>query len=174
MMSRRTPYRGFLLVEMVVYTAVAAVLLTVIATCVVAMMRARQKDVAIQEVESQGLEAMLVMTTALKNGQTVVTPSTSAFATTLSVSTSTASVSPMVFSLSNKALVETDGAGASVPLTSKRVVVSNLSFANYATSTTYGSVRIQFTLGYASTTSRFDTNYSQTFYGTGSIHRPPQ
>ncbi len=161
--------KGFTFIELLVYIAIITVLLTMIISLYFALARSRQKQQSTMEVEQQGYAAMSILTQTIRNAQTVSTPSPTASSSSLALVTYTASTSPTVFRLTASSLEITEGSSTPVWLTSPQVVVSNLLFLNLAASTTEGSVRIQFTISHATTSDRYDTNYSTTFYGTATV-----
>ena len=163
---------GFTLIELLIYIAISTMLLGTVVSLFFTFGRARSKQQAVSEVESQGASAMNLITQTVRNTEAVLTPSTSATTTSLSVSTAIFSTTPSVFDLANKTLRLTEGISAPINLTNSQVVVTNLSFQNLKGPFTSDSVRIQFTISYATTSnSRFDQNYSATFYDTATLRQ---
>jgi hypothetical protein len=62
-----------------------------------------------------------------------------------------------------------EGAGAYVALNNSKVVVSNLSFTNLASSGAPGTVQVQFTLSRVNNNNRYEYDYSKTFTATATI-----
>ncbi|HEV7449316.1 MAG TPA: prepilin-type N-terminal cleavage/methylation domain-containing protein [Candidatus Paceibacterota bacterium] len=166
--------RGFTLVEVIIYIAVAAVLLALVMTFYGALQSARIKEQAINEVETQGAVAMTLMTQTVRNAKLITAPATSTSASSLSLTTYLSSTTPTVFDLSSSALRIKEGVGTVIALTNSQVVVSNLSFQNLSWTSTSGSIKIQFTIDYASTTKQSNTIYGKTFYGSATIRRLQQ
>jgi len=165
---------GFTLIELLIYMAITTLLLGTVMSLFVTFGHARAKQQAIAEVEAQGAAAMALMTQSVRNASTIGTPTDSATTTTLSINTYLASTTPTVFDITGGALRITEGVNAPTLLTNAQVVVSNLAFVNLGRPTTAGSVKIQFTLTYATTTGRFDQTYAQTFYGSATVRHISQ
>jgi len=166
--------RGFTLIEVVIYTAIAVVLLALVMTLYGALQSARIKEQAIAEVEMEGDTAMTLITQTVRNAKLVNAPATSTSASSLSLITYLSSTTPTVFDLSSSTLRIKEGTGAATALTNSQVVVSNLSFQNLSWPGTSGSIKIQFTLDYASTTGQSNTTYGKTFYGSATLLRLQQ
>lgn len=159
---------GFTFIELLMYIAVVGILLTMVISLFFALARARTKAQSVVEVEQQGYTAMTLMTQTIRNAQGIIAPSPGATSSTTALSTYTASTSPTLFSLASSTLYSTEGSSSPIALTNTQVAVSNLSFQNLAASSTHGSIKIQFTLSHASS-SRSETNYSATFFGSASV-----
>ncbi|MEI7719737.1 MAG: prepilin-type N-terminal cleavage/methylation domain-containing protein [bacterium] len=168
--TKKSAQSGFTLIELLIYVVITSMLFGTVITVLLTFTHARAKQQAIIEVESQGDAAMTLLTQTVRNANAVTTPSSSATTTTLSVTTYLASTTPTVFDLAGGALRITEGTNAAISLTNDQIIVSNLAFLNLARPNTNGSVKIQFTVTYATTTNRFDQNYSATFYGTATVH----
>ncbi len=168
-MSHYLTRRGFTFIELLLYVAIVALLLVMVINLFFGLGHARMKQQTVAEVEQQGYAAVAQMTQAIRNAKTVSSPTASTASSSLTLSTYTATTSPTTFDLASSSLRVTEGTSTSVYLTSPQVVVTNLSFTNLTASTTEGSVRIQFTISHATSSSRYDSNYSTTFYATASV-----
>ena len=165
---------GFTLIELLIYMVIVSMLFGSVVSLFLVFTHARAKQQAIAEVETQGSATLALMTQTIRNANTITTPANSATTTTLSVTTYLASTTPTVFDLAGGVLRITEGSNAPIPLTNSQVIISNLAFLNLARSGTYGSVKIQFTTTYATTSKRFDQNYAQTFYGSATVRHISQ
>lgn len=166
--------KGFTLVELVIAMAIGTVLLVLIVSLYFSIENARAKQQGIAEVETQGTESMSVITQAIRNAKFITTPATTTSATSLSLTTYTASTTPTLFTLASSTLLVTEGTNTATPLTAPQVILTGLSFQNLSPAGTSGSVKVQFTLSYASTTSQYKTSYSKTFYGSATVRRLQQ
>ena len=162
--------RGFTLVETVLYVSIACLLLLAISFFLSNMLQTRAKSVAIAEVEGQGVQVMQLMTQTVRNAALLNTPAASTSSTMLSVNTTSTTTSPTVFSLSGGVLQMKEGTTtATIPLTNGKVAASNLSFTNFGTASTSGSVRMQFTLTMTNFATTSGFSYTKTFIGTATV-----
>lgn len=159
--------RAFTLVELLVYLAIVSVLLVMVFSLFSSLTRARVRQQAIAEVEQQGYIAMTQITQAIRNAKFVSEPAPGALGQSLVLATYSPTSSTTTFILDGDALYSIDATGT-LPITNTQVLVRNVTFQNLAASTTNGSIKIQFTV-YHATTSRYETNYSATFYGSASV-----
>ena len=161
--------KGFTLVETILYISIASILLLTISFFLTNMLQTRSKGVAISEVEGQGMQAMQLMTQTVRNAALLNTPAPGVSSSTLSVNTTSATTSPTVFTLSGGVLQIKEDGVTSIPLTNSKVVASGLSFANFGTASTSGSVRIQFTLTMTNFATSSGFSYTKTFIGSATV-----
>jgi len=161
--------KGFTLVETILYISIASILLLTISFFLTNMLQTRSKGVAISEVEGQGMQVMQLMTETVRNATLLNTPAASTSSTTLSVNTTSATTSPTVFALSGGVLQIKEGTAAAIPLTNSKVIASGLSFTNFGTASTSGSVRMQFTLTMINFATSSGFSYVKTFIGTATV-----
>ncbi len=171
-MKKISSQKGFTLVELLLYVAIAGIILLTISLFLQTLLESRVKNQTIAEVEQQGLQAMQLITQTLRNAAVINSPSTGTGTTTLSVNTYTGANNPTVFDVSGGVLRVKEGAAAAIPLTNSRVTVSTLSFQNFSRSGTAGTIRIQFTLSYVNPSGRNEYSYSQIFYASASLRQP--
>jgi len=165
-METRSHQKGFTLIELVVYVAIMSALVTMVSGLYGMMGKAREKTALIAAVESQGSQAMHVITQTLRNSRVVSEPGGSVATSTLTITTYAASSTPTVFFTSSSVLYMTEGS-TTVPITGSGVVVTSIAFSNHTASSTNGSVKIVLSL--TSATSSKVTPYSATFYGSGTV-----
>ncbi len=168
-MARRfTNQRGFTLFELLIYIALASILIGAISTLLFITLNARVKNQTIGEVEQQGSLAMRMITQSIRNADAITSP-TSSSASTLVLDVVTVADDPTVFDLSGTTLEKTAGAAPAVTLTNNRVEVSDLTFTNISQSGAPGTIRIQFTMTHVNTSGRQEYSYAKTFYGTANL-----
>lgn len=163
---------GFSLVELLLYISILALILLSISAFLSTLITSRVKNQTISEVESQGLQAMHLITQTIRNSASITSPAQGASAANISLSTYTVGLNPTVFDVSGGALRISEGGGATVALTNSRVTVSELSFQNVARTNTPGSIRISFTISSVNSSGRNEYQFQKTFVATASLRQP--
>lgn len=146
MVQPTTQTRGFSLIETLLYVALAAGILFVVASFIISVLEVRVKTETIATVDQEGNHAVAIMTQTIRNAVAINTPATSTEGSVLSLNTGVAGNDPTVFQLAGGVITMTEGANSAVPLTSNLVVVSNLMFHNLSKPNTPGNVDISFTV----------------------------
>jgi type II secretory pathway pseudopilin PulG len=161
--------RGFTLLETLLYISLTALTILAVAYLFSLIFETRIKQKAISEVEQQGNLAIKMITQAIRNSKDfdTLTPGNSN-GLTLSVATENPNTNPTIFSLSNGALTISMGSGPARPLTSDRVIVSNLLFQNLGSPATTGTIQVRFTLNATNPSGKNEYNYQETFYASAS------
>jgi prepilin-type N-terminal cleavage/methylation domain-containing protein len=157
-------HRGFTLVELLLYVAIASMILLSVSFFLSALLGSRVKSQTVAEVDEQGLQAMQIMTQTVRNAAAVNSPATGASDTSLSVNTPVSANNPTVFDTANGAIRMKEGAATATPLINSRVAASNVSFSNLS-----GSIRIQFTLAAVDSSGRSENIYSKNFTGSATL-----
>lgn len=160
--------RGFTLFELLIYIALASILIGGISTLLFITLNARVKNQTIAEVEQQGSLAMRMITQSIRNADAILSPIAGS-AGTLILDVVGAVDDPTVYELSDTTLEITQGEGSAVALTNDRVSVSDLTFTLATQGSGSGTIRVQFTVSHVNTSGRQEYAYSQTFYGTANI-----
>ena len=169
MQSTRQSVAGFTIIELLLYLVIASTVLGAMTIFTATLLENRVKNQTIAEVEQQGAFAMAVMTTVLRNADTISAPATGASAAATTVTVSTGAKSPTVFDLSGGALRIKEGAGAATALTNARVTASGVTFQNLSRAATPGTLRIQFTLTAGSSSGRNEYAFQKTFIATATL-----
>ena len=165
--SSRIP--GFTLIEVLLYVSIAGILLTGITTFFLITVQARTKYQTISEVENQGSQVVNLIAQTIRNGTALTTPPANSSAASISITTAVASTTPTIFDLSGGTVRITEGANTAAPITSSRVIVSNLVFYNLTRTNAPSSIRFQFTLSSVNPANKNEYEFSQTFYGAASL-----
>ncbi len=161
--------QGFTLIEMLVYTAIFSVMIFALVAYMSTLSQSQIRNQAVLEVNDQGVQALRVITQNLRNATVINSPTLGTSANSLSVNTTSAGTTPTLFTLSGGILYLTQGTNAAVALTNNKVTVSNLSFSNVSRPSTFGTVKVSFTLTSITNSSKAEYNYSNTFYGSGTL-----
>jgi Tfp pilus assembly protein PilW len=163
--------KGFTLIELILYLGIAATTILAVSALLFAILQSQVKNQTVSEVNQQGMQVMQIITQTIRNAQGINSPSTGSSAASVSLDVVAGADDATVFDLSGGALRITEGAGSAVPLTSSDVVISSLTFQNLTRSGTFGTIRVQFTLTYASPEGRSEYNYSKSFVGSATLRQ---
>lgn len=161
--------QGFTLVELLLYTAIAASLLLVVSLFFSMLLETRVKQQAIAEVEEQGLAAMQQILQDARNAESILSPATSTAAGTLSLNMPGTAVNTVAYDSTGGALRVTRGTTSTMALTNARVSASDVAFTNLSRTGTRGTIRAEFTLQYAASTTRAAYIYNKRFIGSATI-----
>jgi len=162
--------RGFTLIEVVLYVAIAGMVVFALGFLVKESGETRLRQRIMAEVEQQGLLVSQQISQAIRNAASITTPSAGSTTSSLTLAYEDALKNPTSFDLSADAIRIAEGAGFPTPLTNTRVLVTDFFFHNLSLASTPGSVQFSFTLSYdlsADDAPRFQ--YSKTFYGAASL-----
>ncbi len=156
---------GFTLLELLLFTSLAAILISALAAFVSLVLQSRVKQQTIVEVEEQALQVMEQITHDIRSATSITSPSVGTTATSLSLS----GTSPTLWEGAQAQFWRTSGSSAPLPLTSSGLVISNVQFSNVSRAQTKGIVRVQFTLARLNPPGRNEYDYSKTFYGSAAL-----
>lgn len=162
--------RGFTLIEVVLYVAIAGMVVFALGFLVKESGETRLRQRVMAEVEQQGLLISDHISQAIRNAASITTPSAGNTTSSLTLAYADVLKNPTVFDVSADAVQITEGAESPIPLTNTRVLVTDFSFHNLSLASTPGSVQFSFTLNYVLSSddaTRFQ--YSRTFYGAASL-----
>jgi len=162
--------RGFTLIELLLYIAIISILLLAVSSFLSTLLEARIKNQTVAEVEQQGMQIMNIITQTTRNAARINNPTIGTSSSTLSINTYISTTTPTVFYVASSTVRMTEADGAAVDLNNARVMATNLLFWNFSrSSSTPGSIRIQFTLSSVNNSSRVEYNFSKTFTSTASL-----
>lgn len=126
MYKKLSSQKGFTLVEFLLVLAIFSLVIVATAGFFIMTLQGRAKAQVHIEVQEQARLALERITYEIRRANGV----NSASGGTLSLSMSSSSRNPTVFSLTNGTLFMTQGTGSSTPLTSSYASVTSLSFTN--------------------------------------------
>jgi hypothetical protein len=168
--SKKSKVKGFSLLEVLMYVSVSSVLLFSMTLFITFLLGSRVKSETIANVNYQGEQVMRLLTTTIRNGTSVISPSIGTGSASLSVTVTDPSLSPTVFDVSSGTIRIKEGGGPIIPLTNSRVVVSPLLFENVSSSSsTEKSIRISFTISHNNASGRSEYSYSRNFIGSATM-----
>lgn len=165
-MHTKMKHKAFTMIEVLLYTALAVIILSAVAVLMVLFLNSRIKNQTIAEVEQNGLQATQIMSQKIRNSNSIVSPAVNTQAASLTIKKQ--DTTNAVFALSGATLQDTENS-TTTDLTSNRVAVSNLSFTNMSGAGTFGSVKISFTVTYLNPQNLQPYNYSKNFYTSASL-----
>jgi len=131
---------GFTLMELLLYVSIIGSIMLVMSVFFSVLQHQGVRSRVIMEVEEQSLAPMQIMTQIIRNSTAIILPPTG-------TSSSSATLNSTIFSLASGAITMKEGGSAAVPLTSAKVVVSNLTFTNLS-ATSPGILQIQYAVSY--------------------------
>lgn len=171
-MEKHRHKRGFTLIEILLYVSLASVILLTVSAFLGILLQSRVKNQVVAEVEQQAQHVIQTIGPAIRNAEDITSPLVGGSATSLTLDIYDAADDPTVFDLSGGVIRITEGAGSVVDLTTSRVNVSSLTFTNITKDDTPGTVRIEFTISYNSSSSRQEFSYSKDYYATYNLRQP--
>jgi Tfp pilus assembly protein PilW len=160
---------GFTLVEVLLYSVIAGVVLMAISFFLSILLQARIKGQVMAEVEQVGVQTMQIFTQTARNATAINSPAAGTSGVSTSLTVIEGAKSPTVFDLFGGIIRIKEGTSAAVNITSSKLTATGLAFTNLSGSGTKGTVRIQFTLTYRNPSGRNEYNYTKTFYGSATL-----
>jgi type II secretory pathway component PulJ len=165
---------GFTLIEVLLYIAIFASIIMVIAAMAINSVAERQKNEVFTAVNYQGEAAMEIIEQDIHQATSITSPARGNTASSIQLSMPQTSVNPTIFSTyndgsTNHLEISQGSPSVNTYLTNSHVSISNLSFVNEGLSGTNGSIEISFSLSYKSTSTLEEFTYQNTFYGAASI-----
>lgn len=157
--------QGSTLIEMLIYIAVVAMVLSSLVLFSISIVSSRSKTYVVQEVQANTRVALAILSQKIRASNGVDT-STSQFGSDpgkLTLFMSDPSKNPTVFDLDQDdgVLRITEGASLPVTLVSDEVKVTHLMFTNLTGSSTHENIRIEMTVGFNNTGTNVEYDYTQ-------------
>lgn len=160
---------GFTLIELLLYISLVSLLLGGLMAFFVMSTTVRVKNQSIMEVDQQGQLVVDAIGLAIRNADTITSPTTGTTGTSLTLANTTATQNPTIFNLSGTTLQIKEGTSAAVALTNSRVQVTNFSVKNLSRTGSYGGIQVTFTLSTINTTGRNEYDFQKAFTVSGSL-----
>lgn len=161
--------KGFTLIELLLYVSLIGFVAMTAAVFLTVLQRQRVRSQVIMEVEDQGVAAMQIIDQIIRNSSSITSPAAGASGASTTLVVPTGALSPTTFALSGGAITMTEGANAAVNLTSNKVTITGLSFANLSRPSTKGNLRIQFVVNFNNPDGIAEYTYSKTFISSESL-----
>jgi competence protein ComGC len=157
--------RGVTLVEMLLYISIVSIFLFSIATFSSSVVKIKVSSQTQNEVNQQSLQMMNMLSYIIKNAQYVASPSVGISSSTLILGIRYPSLATTTLYVASGTLFVQEGTSTSVALTGNRITVSSLSFTPVkASSTTWGSVTLYYTLSHYNPSSKAEFAATSSMY----------
>ncbi|OIP80809.1 hypothetical protein AUK45_02985 [Candidatus Peregrinibacteria bacterium CG2_30_44_17] len=163
--------KGFTLVELILYLAILAILLPITAFLLLNLQEGAVKARAIRTVSQNGRFAFAQMQLAVRNADTITSPSVGATSSSLVLVTDDPATNPTSFFVSGTRLMIQEGSSASAVLTELGVQITDLQFQNVSPTGTSGTLRMQFSVSPTSASGNPAYTAGQQFWGTSAIRK---
>mgnify|MGYP001348772178 CR=1 FL=1 len=137
---------GVTLIELLIYIAMAAILLGAIATLESTILQARQHMQAQVAVEEQGMIAMNTITGLVRNSAATVTPANATPSATLSLTMPAPAALPSIVDVSANVLRLSENGAAAQNLTAGKVSTVSLTVKNLTQPSAPSVLQVSFTL----------------------------
>lgn len=163
--------KGFTLLELLLGTAVAGILLIAISQWFAVTIQSQAKTETIRDINAYGELVMENITQRLRNAKAVFSPSQGMSGSSLVFTVDNAFISPTTLDLSSSQLRLTEGTEAPQALHPSWIAASLLTITNVSASNAPPSVRIQFTLTRSNPSNVRHFDYEKTFYGSATLRQ---
>jgi len=157
---------GFTLMEVILYLALIAIVVTVFSSLLYLIMSSKVKAQTIREVEFQGQLIIDNIDKSIKNSFSVNSPLPGNTQASLSLNTYQVVNNPTIYSLSSNQVNVQEASNPAISLNTSEYPVTNLTFTNVANTDSPDIIKIQFTISRQNPNNRQEFNYSKNFYGT--------
>lgn len=157
---------GFTLIEVVLYTGLAAIIITLTAGMAVMGLQARAKATAVNEVEQEAARAVDIVTQLVRNAESVTVNGS-----TISLTMPTAADSPTVITLAGGNITVSRGGNAARAVTSDTVTVSSFTVADRSYANTPGTIDMAMTVQANAAGNRAEFTYEATHHATVSLRQ---
>jgi type II secretory pathway pseudopilin PulG len=160
---------GYTLIELLLYVAMIAILLSAVTAFLGLATDARVKGQTISEVNEQGTAAIEYVSQTIRNATAISSPAAASSSSTLTLTVPTASLNPTIFNVTSGVLQVKEGTGSTVSLTDSKVQVVSFTVTNLTRSGTSGIVQVSLTLARNNSTGRNEYDYQRTFTTSAGI-----
>lgn len=160
---------GFTLIELLLYVAIVPLILGAAIGLFYMSTQSQIKNRTINEVQQQGNAIVDTLNKTIQSASAITSPTSGNSGSSLTLAMDSAPINPTIFDLSSGTIRVTEGAASPVSLNNDKITATNLTFSNRGLPSTSGGVSYSFTLTYINNSGRQVYDYSQTFYGGGSL-----
>jgi len=169
--SRRGHENGYTLIELLLYLAIASIMITVLVSFYILLLENKVKAQTIAVVEQEGVRAMNLITQTVRDGDNIDFPTQGNNGASLTVNAAGVANDPTVYALSGTTMQVTEALGAAIDLTSDNISVTSIDFYNLSQDDDAQNIKIEFTLEHDNPLGTYSYNYSKTFYGSATIRK---
>lgn len=144
MASAANNQKGFTLIETLIYAIIFVIVIGGMVSFAFAMLTSSQRANTQIEISDNARFLTQKLQRAIQGAASINSPAVGASASSLSLTTASASMNPLVIDLADGVVRTKKASQTPVALTNSMVVVSSLSFTNYSYSTaTKNTIRVQ-------------------------------
>ena len=161
--------RAFTLLEILLYISITSVILLSCSIFFGLLIQSKLKNQSITETEQAGTQIMQLISQTIRNADSINSPLPGSTSSSLSLNVTDKANNPTIFKLDGTVITRMEGNTMSIPLSSSKLMVTELDFQNLSRENTSGTIRIKFTLDRISPVSRNELKYSQTFIGSATL-----
>ncbi len=163
--------KGFTLIELIIYSAILIVVLSVFLNFIWEIVYGNVKTQAIREVQQNGRFAMEKIMRTIQESTLINIPVSGESADSLSLEIENKKLNPVIFDVVDKILRITQEKEDLYSLTNNRVRVDSLQFTNLSYAQTPGTIRIEMTISHQNEGNRREYDVSQDFVSTISLFK---
>ena len=164
---------GFTLIEVMLYLAIASVIVFGFVTLLFALLETRVKSETITDIDQQQMFVMQLINQEIRNASSVVSPPTGMSDSALILETSSTTTNPIIFQLSSQGFLQMSEAGAvTTTLTDSSIIITDLLFNNYSAPSTPGSIRTGFVMTHVNPSLRQEYTFARQATSTASLRHP--
>lgn len=165
--------KGFTLIELTLYVSLMSMFLLALVLFLTAIFEARERQHIMAEVEQQGIQIILALTSTINKADSIDVPTLGQDVPSLTLTMYESLENPTIFSLDGSTLIMSIGASSATPLHNDKVSITALAFRNITPPDTPGSVQIVVTLASRPKPGgRTVFSYTKTFQTSLSLPRP--
>jgi len=160
--------RGFTLIELLLAIGITSILLLSLVSFTQHILDAQTKQRTIREVAEQGDMIMDKVYRAIYNAEFVGTPTGGSSEPVLKLGYADPSKSPTAIYMSGGIIIIEEGSSGPIPLHNERIQ-GNIQFTDVTHNDSWSTIDIQLTLGYNSSSNRYQYQYKEQWHGTAVI-----
>lgn len=165
-MYTKTVSRGFALIEMILYVALAAIILYSVSVLYDVVIVNQLRNEARSSVDESSAHALRVITDLIRRAEDIEEPGRQSMGGELILHMSDPAVDPTRIFLTYDSIMIKEGSHDPIAITSFDTIVSGLTFENLSENDVSDSVRVQFESQYRQIATRSETEYSNIYYAS--------
>jgi type II secretory pathway pseudopilin PulG len=158
--------RGFTLIEVMLYIALAASVIYVVSLLYSVVTENHAANDTRASVNAAAADGMRQILDAIRRAESVDSPGLQATSDMLILNMNDPAVHPTVFTVNDGMIEMQEGANDPVQITAPNVSISNLEFANGSETDFSDTIRFSFAAEYRWNSGRLETSFLNTYYGS--------
>lgn len=153
--------KAFTLIELLLYVAIAGIVMTSVSTLLFQVMQSRAKAETISLVKDEADIVVNSITESVKMAKNIITPSPGSNGTSFSLEMSDLTKNPTIYNLNNGKITLKEGSSTAIDLTSSKLEATALNFETI--NTTPAGVKLSFTLRHSNPSNRYEFSFQKTY-----------